>query len=483
MILSLYLLITGLLIVLSVVTSNLSMRYGIPALLIFLGLGMLFGSDGLNIVAFDDNNLAQALGIIALAYILFSGGLDTDWERVKPVVGPAMVLSTGGVLISALIVGGFVSLILNVSFVEGLLMGAIISSTDAAAVFSVLRSKSVGLKYNLKELIEFESATNDPMAIILTTGLIQFIQSPDVTAASFFWIFLKQMVIGFPAGVLLGKGAVWAINYVNLRYDGLYPVLALSFVPLIYAGTDLIGGNGFLAVYLAGLIMGNSIIAHRRSLMNFFDGISWLMQIAMFLTLGLLVYPSSILGIWKEGLLIALVLILLGRPVSIFLGMLFTRYSTRAKLMVSWVGLRGAVPIILATFPLVAGIQQAELFFSIVFFIVVTSVLLQGTTIPMVARLLGVDAPIEEKTRYPIELEPSVDTKTALKEIVISDEDLAVGKQILELGLPENVLVTLINREGRFFVPRGTTEIQQKDKLLILTDKKNLDEIQRLISG
>jgi potassium/hydrogen antiporter len=478
---SIYLLTAALLLLLSIFSSKLSLKYGIPALLIFLGIGMVFGSDGLSIIDFADYQLAQSLGIIALIYILFSGGLDTKWHKVRPIVLPGILLSTVGVLISAVIVGYIASLILQVSLLEGIILGAIVSSTDAAAVFSVLRSRAIGFKYRLRELIEFESGTNDPMAIFLTIGLIQYFVSPEMSWGSFVLLFVKQMAIGMIAGLLFGKLITWIINRANLGYDGLYPVLALSFVPLVYSITDLLDGSGFLAVYLAGLVMGNSIFVHQKSLMNFFDGVGWLMQITMFLILGFLVFPSEIVEIAGKGILIALVLILLGRPVSVFLGTMFTGLKTRAKFMVSWVGLRGAVPIILATFPLVYGLEQAELFFSIVFFIVVTSVLIQGTTIPIIAKWLHVDTPVKEKTRYPIELEPSVDTKAALKEVEIEAGDYSVGKQILELRLPEKVLITLINREGKFIVPRGTTIIQNNDKLLILSDKKDVSEIRKLL--
>jgi cell volume regulation protein A len=444
---------------------------------------MIVGSDGLSVVDFSDYQLAQSLGIVALTYILFSGGLDTRWTKVRPIVFQGILLSTVGVLISALIVGYFVMLILGVSLIEGVLLGAIVSSTDAAAVFSVLRSRAIGFKYRLRELIEFESGTNDPMAIFLTIGLIQYIITPEMSWVDFLILFLMQMGIGLAAGLLFGKAMTWLINHANLGYDGLYPVLALSFVPLIYSITDLLGGSGFLAVYLAGLVMGNSTFVHQKSLMNFFDGIGWLMQICMFLVLGLLVFPSEIPAIALYGLLIALVLIVIARPVSVFTGTLFMGMKTRAKLMVSWVGLRGAVPIIMATFPLVYGLEVAELFFSIVFFVVVTSVLIQGTTIPIVAKWLHVGVPVKEKTRYPIELEPSIDTKAALKEVEVEEGDYAVGKQILELGLPENVLITLVNREGKFLVPRGTTRVEVHDKLLILSDKKDVSDIRKLVKG
>lgn len=481
MMISIYMLTGALLLLVSIFSSKLSVRYGVPALLIFLGIGMVVGSDGLNIIYFSDYNLAQSLGIVALAYILFSGGLDTRWTRIRPIMGYGVLLSTLGVLISALVVGTATAWILDVSWMEGVLLGAIVSSTDAAAVFSVLRSRSIGFKYRLRELIEFESGTNDPMAIFLTIGIIQYMTIPETGWLDFVWLFVQQMSIGLLFGYLLGHAITWLINHANLGYDGLYPVLALSFVPLIYALTDLVGGSGFLAVYLAGLVMGNSVFVHQRSLMNFFDGLGWLMQICMFLVLGLLVFPSTVIDVAGPGLLIALVLIFVARPLSVFLATAFTDLRRRSKWMVSWVGLRGAVPIIMATFPLVVGLDEADLFFRIVFFVVLTSVLIQGTTIPLVARWLHVDTPIKPRTRYPIELEPSIDSKTALKEVEVEEGDYAIGKQILSLGLPENVLITLINREGTFIVPRGTTEIEPHDKLLILSDKRDVAEIRRLI--
>jgi len=480
---SVALFIIAMLLLISIVVSKLSTRFGVPALLIFLGIGMAFGSDGLKIIHFDDYQAAQTLGIIALLYILFSGGLDTNWRQVRPIAATGMLLSTLGVMVSAVVVGVLASYVLDVNLEEGILLGAIVSSTDAAAVFSVLRSKAIGFKYRLQELIEFESGTNDPMAIILTIGLIQYILAPDTSGWSFLLQFLQQMGFGLLFGFLLGKAITWLTNTIELGYDGLYSVLAISYVPLIYALTDFVGGSGFLAVYVAGVVMGNSRFVHQKSLMNFFDGIGWLMQIVMFITLGLLVFPTEIATVATQGLIIALVLIFLGRPLSVFVSMMFSGFKTRAKLMVSWVGLRGAVPIIMATFPLVAGLEKAYLIFTVIFFVVVTSVIIQGTTIPLVAKWLHVDSPVKIKTRYPIELEPSVDTKTALKEIQISAGDFAHNKQILELGLPPSVLITLINREGKFIVPRGDTHIFENDKLLVLSDKQNIREIKLLLKN
>ncbi len=481
--LSIYLLVGTLLLLLSILSSKLSTRFGIPVLLVFLAIGMIVGSDGLNWIYFDNYQVAQYLGIIALIYILFSGGLETKWTKIRPIISPGIALSTIGVVVSALIVGIFTYWLLNFSILEGILVGAIVSSTDAAAVFSVLRSNSLGFKYRLKELMEFESGTNDPMAIFLAIGIIQLLTLPDFGWLEMTFLFIQQITVGLLGGYLFGKATTRIINSINLEYDGLYPVLTLALVPLTYAAIDLMGGSGFLGVYIAGLVLGNSSFIHQRSLINFFDGLGWLMQITMFLALGLLVFPKQILVISGIGLLIALVLILIARPVSVFISLLFSRFKLRSKLMVSWTGLRGAVPIIMATFPLGAGLENAELIFSIVFFVVVTSVLIQGPFIPWIAQKLHVDSPIVPKTKFPIEFEPSIDTKSALKEVVINENDSVIGKKVIDLNFPNDALIVIINRKGKFLVPGGTTELQAHDRLLVLAKKDQFVNIKSLLKS
>jgi len=384
----------ALLLLLSVLASKVSERFGIPALLLFLVLGMLAGSDGPGGIYFDDAALAQFVGVTALSLILFSGGLDTDWNSVRPVFKYGLTLSTLGVLLTTLLVGLFTQVVLRSSLLEGLLLGAIVSSTDAAAVFSILRSKGVSLKGQLKPLLELESGSNDPMAVFLTISLVQLLTQPATSLANLILLFGVQMSLGVIAGYVMGKGIVFLANHLRLGYEGLYPVLTLSSVLFTYGVTNLIGGSGFLAVYLAGIVAGNHDFIHRRSLLRFHDGIAWLMQIAMFLTLGLLVFPSRLVPIGGASLLIALWLVFIARPASVFVSLFPIRaLSVREKTLVSWVGLRGAVPIVLATYPLLARIPQADLIFNVVFFIVLTSVLLQGTTIPLMARWLGVDEP------------------------------------------------------------------------------------------
>ncbi len=384
------------LLLISILASKASQRLGIPALLIFLVIGMLAGSDGPGGIYFDDPYLAELLGIVALVLILFDGGLDTNWGDLRPALWPGVALSTLGVLMTAALVGWFATIILHFSWLEGLLLGAVVSATDAAAVFSVLRAAHVRLKGILTPLLELESASNDPMAVFLTLAFLYLLSHPGASPAELILRFFQQMGIGAVIGLVMGRVMVLLVNRVRLSQAGLYPAFTLSLVFLTYAATAILGGSGFLAVYLAGLVMGSWDFAHKDSLVRFHDGLAWLTQIAMFLTLGLLVFPSQLVPIFTSGLAMAGVLIFLGRPVSVLLCLLFASMPLNEKLFVSWVGLRGAAPIILATFPLLAGIRQAHLIFNLVFFIVLTSILLQGTSIPLVARWLGVVAPANQ---------------------------------------------------------------------------------------
>lgn len=381
------------LLLLGVLTSVISDRFGVPALLLFLAVGMLAGSDGPGGIHFDNASVAQLIGILALVFILFSGGLDTDWQVTRPIAREALLLATFGVVITAGIVGIFVKYLLGFTWKESLLLGAIVSSTDAAAVFSVLRAKSLRLKGNLKPLLEFESGSNDPMAVFLTVGLISLIQQPDASPWSLFGSFFLQMLLGSIGGYLMGRGILFLVNRLRLGYDGLYPVLTFSLVLLTYGVANSIGGNGFLAVYIAGIVVGNHKFLRKRILHSFHDGLAWMMQISMFVTLGLLVFPSQLLPVMGTGLLIAASLIFIARPLSVFLVLMLSRSNFREKTFISWVGLRGAVPIILATYPLLAGVEKSEFIFNAVFFVVLTSVILQGATLPFVARRLGVEDP------------------------------------------------------------------------------------------
>lgn len=387
-----YLVAFATLLFLGVLVSVVSDKVGVPALLFFLAVGMFAGSEGPGGIHFDDASIAQLVGVLALVYILFAGGLSTEWTSTRPVMKEGVILATFGVLVTAGIVGAFTKYLLGFSWAESFLLGAIISSTDAAAVFSVLRAKSLHLKGTLKPLLEFESGSNDPMAVFLTVGLIGLLTQPESTAWGMLFAFVLQMVIGSIGGYLMGRVTVYLINRLRLGYDGLYPVLTLSLVLLSYSIVNLLGGNGFLAVYLGGIVIGNQRFLRKRALLSFHEGLAWIMQIAMFVTLGLLVFPSNLVPVMGYGLLIAACLIFVARPISVFLLTTFSGWSLQEKTFISWVGLRGAVPIILATYPLLAGVEQAQFIFNSVFFVVLTSVILQGTTLPIVAKWLKVDA-------------------------------------------------------------------------------------------
>lgn len=479
----LVLIIAAGLLLISVLISKISDRSGIPALLLFLGIGMLAGSDGLGGIYFDDPALTQSIGIVALNLILFAGGLDTEWKDVRPVLKYGVVLSTLGVFITALIVGITAQYLLGFTLYQGLLLGAIVSSTDAAAVFSILRSKSLGLKGKLRPLLELESGSNDPMAVFLTVGMIQLLTQPYTQVTDLFGSFVLQMVVGVLCGFLFGKLLVFLANRIQLGYDGLYPVLTLSIVFLSYSVTNMLFGNGFLAVYLAGIVAGHQDFVHRRSVIRFHDGAAWLMQITMFLTLGMLVFPSEIPPIITTGLLVAASLIFLARPISIFISLLPTSFTFKEKAFLSWVGLRGAVPIILATYPLLARLPQADSIFNIVFFVVLTSAMLQGTSIPYVAKWLGVNVPVVKKPIYPIEFTPVSGFKSELKELTIPAGSAADGKTIVELYLPQEFLIILIAREHEFILPSGGITLHTGDTLIVLADKDTFALVENQVNS
>jgi cell volume regulation protein A len=475
------LIVLAMLLLAGVLASKVSSRLGVPALLLFLAIGMLAGSEGPGGIPFDDARVAQAIGVFALAFILFDGGLETHWAGVSQVMWKGLSLSTFGVLATALLVGWFASVVLGFSWLEGLLLGSIVSSTDAAAVFAVMRSRGASLKGRLRPLLELESGSNDPMAVFLTLAVIRLLTHPESRWVDVLGLFALQMALGLALGYGIGKAAVAAINRLKLEIEGLYPVFTLAVVLLAYGVTALFRGSGFLAVYVAGIVMGNGDFLHKRSIIRFHDGLAWLMQIAMFLALGLLVFPSRLLPVAGVSLLVSFFLMLVARPAGVFLSLAFAKMSTRYKLMVSWVGLRGAVPIILATFPSVAGIPNAGVYFDVVFFIVLTSVLLQGTSLPLVARWLGLSAPLPAKRAYPLEFVPTRTIHSDLVEITVPDTSPVIGRQIVDLRLPRSTLVVLLSRNDDFIIPGGGTILEPGDTLLVLAGKDEIQQVRTLI--
>lgn len=465
------LLVGAILLFLSLFAGKTSFRFGIPVLIIFLGIGMLSGSEGIGGIYFDNPKTAQFIGIIALNVILFSGGLDTSWESVKPIVWQGLTLSTIGVLMTAALLGVFVWLITDFTLFEGLLLGSIVSSTDSAAVFSILRSKKLSLKGHLRPTLEFESGSNDPMAYVLTIVFTSLVTIPETSIGGVIRIFIQQLLIGTACGLLVGRISKELINKIKLDYEGLYSVLIIAIMLFAFSFTDFIGGNGFLAVYLCGLYLGNQQLIHKKKYIKSFDGFAWLMQIVLFLTLGLLVFPSKIFPVISIGLLISFFLILIARPLSVFACLSFFKIQNRSKLFISWVGLRGAVPIVFATYPLIAGAEKADMIFNIVFFISLTSVLIQGTTLPYVAKLLHLTLPENVKPAL-YQIQVSDGDKSLLTEVKIPEGCKVIDKPLVDIAIPKNTLIVLIHRAGKYFIPDGATKLQANDTLYVISENK-----------
>ncbi|MDR1981598.1 MAG: potassium/proton antiporter [Tannerellaceae bacterium] len=469
------LLIISVILFLSIFAGKAGYRFGLPALLVFLGVGMLFGSDGLGI-QFSNPGTAQFIGMLALSIILFSGGMDTKYAEVKPIMAQGVLLATVGVLITTLITGSFIYYLFfwiagheMLSFPESLLMAAVMSSTDSASVFSILRSKGVYLKEKLRPTLELESGSNDPMAYMLTLLLITYIQMGGMNVGEAILSLVVQLLLGVAGGYLFGKLTVLTINKINIANESMYPILLIAAAFFTFAATTVCKGNGYLAVYITGLVVGNAKIIHKKSIGAFFDGFAWLWQIVMFLTLGLLVNPHELLSVAVTALTVGVFMIIFARTVSVYLCLLpFKNFSFKGKAYISWVGLRGAVPIIFATYPWIAGMEHAGLIFNVVFFITILSLLVQGTTVTAAAKFLGmVDEP-EKKQVFGIELPEGI--KSAMSEIEITPSVLEHGNKLMELTLPDHTLAVMVMREGHYFIPKGNTVLKENDVLLMISD-------------
>lgn len=473
------LLIGSILLFLSILISKIGMRFGMPALLLFLGLGMLTGTNGLGI-EFSNPDIAQFVGVLSLSIILFTGGMETNFKEIKPVLASGIVLATVGVMITTLTTGFFIyylsqlfSHFITLSLLESMLLAAVMSSTDSASVFSILRSKGLLLKENIRPTLELESGSNDPMAYMLTLVLIQSIQLGRFDFSDAVVLLSVQLIVGSLAGYILGRVVVYVINKINIENESLYTVLLLSFIFFIFSFTDLIHGNGYLAVYIAGMVIGNKKVMHKRSLVTFFSGFTWLFQIVMFLTLGLLVNPKELVPIAGVGLMIGFFMILIARPLSVLFCLFpFRKYSTKARLYVSWVGLRGAVPIIFATYPWIAKIENAQIMFNVVFFITIVSLLVQGMTVDPMARWFKLDLENKEKRAFDIDLPEEI--KSAMSEIKVVNSALKNGNLLMDLDLPDHTLVVMVKRDEHFFVPKGNTHLKEGDKLLVISDNDEL---------
>lgn len=468
-------LVGALLLFVAVMAGKVAYRFGAPALLLFLGVGMLFG---LNFISYRSVEMTQFVGMIALCIILFTGGMDTKFSEIKPIIGPGVVLATVGVVMTAFVLAGFVWLVapwlgIEIPFALALLLASTMSSTDSASVFSILRSKKQGLNENLRPLLELESGSNDPMAYMMTILLISVVSntSSGVGLGMSVVFFVVQMVVGALSGYLIGRLAVWTINRIKLANHSLYSVLLLAFIFFSFAFTDLIKGNGYLAVYLSGLVIGNHKLEQKRPLTVFFDGFTWLMQIVMFLTLGLFVNSNELLEprVLILGGLVGAFMILVARPLTVFTCLLpFRKFTTKARLYVSWVGLRGAVPILFAIYPLMAHVENAGLLFNVVFLGTIISLLVQGTTVSGMANLLGL-AYEERESAFSVDMHQ--DMKSALTEVEVNETMLESGHTLKDITLPENTLVMMVCRDGEYFVPQGKTELKLGDKLLVISDR------------
>ena len=444
------LLLGSILLFISIMIGKTGIKLGIPVLLLFLIVGMGFGRDGFGI-EFENPVTAQFIGVISLSIILFSGGMDTNITEIKPVIGQGITLAT---------------------------LGAVMSSTDSASVFNILRSKDLNLKHNLRPLLELESGSNDPMAYMLTILLIQIIQSGEFSFGQVLLSFFIQFSVGGIAGYLLGRCAVYTLNHFRILNQSLYQIVLLTFVFFTFSFTEKLQGNGYLAVYIAGLVVGNRRIVYKKNITNFFDSTAWLFQIIMFLTLGLLVNPKDLISISWLGLLIGIFMIIFARPVSVLLCLLpFRKMTFKSRLYVCWVGLRGAVPIIFATYPLIANIPGAHQIFNIVFFITLLSLLIQGTSVTHIARLLGVSTK-NKKMAKEFEMELPEEVKSVFSEIIVTQDMLIQGDHLIDIPLPDNTLVVLVKRFNHFFVPNGCSQLFPNDKLLIISDnEKELKQV------
>lgn len=472
------LLIGSILLFVSILVGKTGYRFGVPALLLFLVVGMLFGSDGLG-MQFHNAKEAQFIGMVALSIILFSGGMDTKFKEIKPVLAQGIVLSTVGVLLTAFFTGLFIWWLsgmtwanIHLPLITSLLLASTMSSTDSASVFAILRSQKMNLKHNLRPMLELESGSNDPMAYMLTIVLIQLIQSSGMGAMGILSSFVIQFLVGAAAGYLLGKIAIQMLNKLNIDNQALYPILLLSFVFFTFSLTDLLKGNGYLAVYIAGMMVGNNRIMHRKEIYTFMDGLTWLFQIIMFLCLGLLVNPHEMIEIAVVALLIGVFMIVVGRPLSVFLCLLpfGKRVNLKSRLFVSWVGLRGAVPIIFATYPVVADVPGAQSIFNIVFFITIVSLVVQGTTVSWVARRLGLSIPLEKTGNdFGVELPDEIDSD--LCDMTVTEEILRSGETLKDMNLPQGTLVMIVKRGDEYLIPNGSLKLRVGDKLLLISEK------------
>jgi potassium/hydrogen antiporter len=472
-------LIAGSLLAAGLLASLLAGRVRVPSLLLFLGIGMAIGSDGLGWIDFDDYRLARTIGIVALALILFEGGLTTGLFEIRAVLPTAISLAVVGTIVTAVVTGLTASWLFDLTTLQGLLLGAVLASTDGAAIFALLRSST--LERRLASTLEADSGLNDPMAVLLVLGFIAWIQEPTYGIADMLWLLVRQIAIGLAVGAAVGAGFIAALRRVRLDTGGLYPVASLAAAALAFGGADTLHGSGFLAVYIAGLLIGTAGIPAQRTVTSFHQGLAWVAQVVLFLSLGLLVFPSDLQGIALEGTLLALVVVFVARPAAVWIATAFARWSVAERTILSVAGLRGAVPVVLATFPVIAGVENSDELFNIVFFAVLISTVLQGASFEPLAERLGVT------TREPALPRPLAEAGTIralgaeVLEFPIGPEDAIAGARVRDLGLPREAVVNVIVRANEAIPPRGSTRLLAGDELHLLVRSETAGEVNRLM--
>jgi potassium/hydrogen antiporter len=471
-------LVAGLLLAAGLAAAKVADRVRVPGLLLFLGLGMLVGSEGIGGVEFDDAELTRTLGTIGLVLILFEGGLTAGFGEIRPVLGTAISLATVGTVITAVVTGLAAAWVFDLGTLEGLIIGAAVAATDSAAIFAVLRGSR--LRRRLARTLEGESGLNDPVALLLMTGFIDWIQEPDYNALDMVGTLAGKLAVGLAAGLAVGFAARWAFRNLDLPSPGLYPVASIATAALAYGLPELVHASGFLSVYIAALVLGTGPIPARTTTVAFHQGLSWVAQISLFALLGLLVFPSELGDVAYEGLVISAVLMLVARPLAAFVSSAFAPFDNRERLMLGWAGLRGAIPIWLATFPVIAGVEGSELLFNSVFFVVVTSTLIQGASFEGLARRLGLTSD-EPALPRPL-IETGIIRRLGGESFVwqVREGDAAIGRMVKELGLPREGLVNLIVRDGEALPPRGSTEIAADDELHVVIRQESFDSVEEL---